>query len=181
MQTQDIARKIRAAFPDAEVELTDTTGGGDHFEATVVSAAFVGKSMLEQHRMVYAALAEEMLLAPVEVFEVATFYARFLILREGDPDPPPITVRVCDSLTCELLGAGPLRKELEETLDGKVRIIRTSCVGRCERAPVACIGEHAVGNATAAAVGEAVSAGLTAPETPAYQDLDAFRAWEAAR
>src|SRR3954449_1783224 len=71
------------------------------------------------------ALAEEMSLAPVEVFEVATFYARFTILRAGKPDPPPVTVRVCDGLTCELSGAGPLREELEESIGPGVGVTRT--------------------------------------------------------
>ncbi|MEW5853246.1 MAG: BolA family transcriptional regulator [Myxococcota bacterium] len=60
MRKEDIQRKIQAALPDATVELRDLTGGGDHWEATVVSRAFEGKGVVEQHRLVYAALAEEM-------------------------------------------------------------------------------------------------------------------------
>ena len=112
------------------------------------------------------ALAEEMSLAPVEVYEVATFYARFQILRAVDPDPPPITVRVCDGLTCELLGAGPLRKELEASAGPGVRVTRTPCVGRCEVGPIVCVGERSIGGATASSVAEAIASGLTAPCGP---------------
>ncbi|HEX9701980.1 MAG TPA: NAD(P)H-dependent oxidoreductase subunit E, partial [Rhodospirillales bacterium] len=87
-----------------------------------------------------AALAEEMKLAMTEVYEVATFYAHFDVVREGEAPPPALTIRVCDSLTCEMMGAQKLLKALQDKYKGKVRVIRAPCMGRCEAAPVAEVG-----------------------------------------
>ena len=95
------------------------------------------------------ALAREMKLAMTEVYEVATFYHHFDVIKEGDAAPPPLTVRVCDSLSCELGGAQPLMAELKRTLGDGVRVIPAPCVGRCEQAPVAVVGQNPVGQATA--------------------------------
>src|SRR6185437_14042533 len=89
-----------------------------------------------------AALAEEMRLALAEVYEVASFYAHFDIVREGEPDPPPLTVRVCDSITCALFGGERLRTELAERLGPAVRVVRAPCVGRCAEEPVAVVGQR---------------------------------------
>jgi formate dehydrogenase len=94
------------------------------------------------------ALAHELRLAPAEVFEVATFYHHFDVVREGDAAPPAITVRVCDSLSCELAGASDLLARLPALLGGGVRVIPAPCVGRCETAPVAVVGQNAVPHAT---------------------------------
>ena len=90
-----------------------------------------------------AALAEEMRLSLAEVYEVATFYAHFDIVRDGEPGPPALTVRVCDSLTCALFGGERLRAELAERLGPDVRVVRAPCVGRCDAAPVAVVGQRA--------------------------------------
>ena len=91
-----------------------------------------------------AALAREMKLAQTEVFEVASFYHHFDIVKEGDTPPPALTVRVCDSLSCELGGANPLITELKRALGDGVRVIPAPCVGRCEQAPVAVVGQNPV-------------------------------------
>src|SRR6476661_8569101 len=83
-----------------------------------------------------AALAEAMKLSFAEVFETATFYAHFDIVKEGEPDLPPLTVRVCDSLTCAMLGAERLLAELGNALGPQVRVVRAPCVGLCDQAPV---------------------------------------------
>ena len=88
-----------------------------------------------------AALAHEMRLAQTEVYEVATFYAHFDVVKEGEAPPPPLTVRVCDSLTCELMGAQALLSALGAALDpSQVRVVRAPCMGRCDMAPVAEVG-----------------------------------------
>jgi NADH:ubiquinone oxidoreductase subunit F (NADH-binding)/NADH:ubiquinone oxidoreductase subunit E len=121
------------------------------------------------------ALAEEMSLAPVEVFEVATFYAHFHVIRDADPDPPPITVGVCDGLTCTMFGGEELRKDLDGTLGEAARVTRVPCVGRCESAPVAYVGQHAVDRAAADSVARVVAAGQTGAVVPEYQGFDAFQ------
>jgi formate dehydrogenase beta subunit len=94
------------------------------------------------------ALAREMKLSLTEVYEVATFYHHFDVIKEGDAPPPPLTVRICDSLSCELAGASGLMAELKRALGAQVRVIPAPCVGRCEQAPVAVVGQHPVARAT---------------------------------
>ncbi|HUL66118.1 MAG TPA: NAD(P)H-dependent oxidoreductase subunit E, partial [Burkholderiaceae bacterium] len=97
------------------------------------------------------ALAQESNLPMAEVFEVATFYHHFEILR-GDAEPAGLTVRVCDGLSCELAGAQTLLRRLPELLGADVRVIAAPCIGRCEQAPAAVIGQAPVVNATAVQV-----------------------------
>ena len=87
-----------------------------------------------------AALAAEMKLAQTEVYEVATFYAHFDVVKEGETPPPPVTVRVCDSLSCAMAGAERLLKDLPKTLGPNVRVVRAPCMGACDRAPVCAVG-----------------------------------------
>ena len=87
-----------------------------------------------------AALAAEMKLAQTEVYEVATFYAHFDVVKEGETPPPPVTVRVCDSLSCAMAGAERLLKDLPKTLGPDVRVVRAPCMGACDRAPVCAVG-----------------------------------------
>ena len=94
------------------------------------------------------ALAREMKLAMTEVYEVATFYHHFDVVKEGEKAPPALTVRVCDSLSCELSGSNELIKGLKQSLGDKVRVIPAPCVGRCEQAPVAVVGQNPVVQAT---------------------------------
>ena len=94
------------------------------------------------------ALAREMKLAMTEVYEVATFYHHFDVVKEGQSVPPALTVRVCDSLSCELSGAGALMTGLKQALGDGVRVIPAPCVGRCEQAPVAVVGQNPVPQAT---------------------------------
>src|SRR6187399_1467183 len=99
-----------------------------------------------------AALADEMKLSFAEVFETATFYAHFDVVKEGEPDIAPLTIRVCDSLTCAMLGAEKLLQELQSSAGPGIRVVRAPCVGLCDVAPVAEVGHHYVMNATASEV-----------------------------
>src|SRR5437588_4624357 len=83
------------------------------------------------------ALAEEMRLAQSEVYEVASFYHHFDIVKEGESDPAALTVRVCDGLSCEMAGAQDLLQRLPAILGGNVRVLNAPCIGRCEQAPAA--------------------------------------------
>ena len=122
-----------------------------------------------------AALAKEMRLSAAEVREVATFYHHFDVIEEGETPPPPLTVRVCGSLSCELLGGQELLAELAARAGPGVRVISTPCVGRCAEAPVAVVGRNPIGRATAAAVEDAIRAGRTEPELPPYTDYRTYR------
>ena len=113
------------------------------------------------------ALAHEMKLAPVEVYEVASFYHHFDVVKEGETPPPRLTVRVCDSISCELAGAQSLLTGLEAALGPTVRVQSVPCVGRCEAAPVAVVGQNPIGGADVAAVQRAVQRDETAAPRPA--------------
>jgi NADH:ubiquinone oxidoreductase subunit F (NADH-binding)/NADH:ubiquinone oxidoreductase subunit E len=123
-----------------------------------------------------AALAEEMRLSLVEVYEVASFYAHFDIVLDGETPPPPLTVRVCDSLTCALTGAQALLDALPARLGTGVRVVRAPCMGGCHNAPVAAIGHALHEHATPDSVVAAASAGATHPHVPDFPDLAAYRA-----
>src|SRR5947208_2859365 len=99
-----------------------------------------------------AGLAQEMRLALTEVYEVATFYAHFDVVKEGETPPPAVTVRVCDSLSCALNGAERLLAELPKKLGAGARVIRAPCMGACDCAPVCAVGHVQVTKADAAKV-----------------------------
>jgi formate dehydrogenase len=123
-----------------------------------------------------AALADEMRLAQAEVYEVATFYAHFDVVKEGETPPPALTIRVCDSLSCELAGAQQLKAALEDGLDpSQVRVLRAPCMGRCDTAPVLEIGHNHIDHATPQKVDAAIAAGDTHAHVPDYEDLAAYR------
>jgi NADH:ubiquinone oxidoreductase subunit F (NADH-binding)/NADH:ubiquinone oxidoreductase subunit E len=105
------------------------------------------------------ALAAEMKMAMAEVYEVATFYHHFDVIKEGDAAPPAITVRVCDSIACELAGSRDLLASLPTLLGEDVRVLHAPCVGRCETAPVAVVGQNPVPHANAEKVAALVRAG----------------------
>jgi NADH:ubiquinone oxidoreductase subunit F (NADH-binding)/NADH:ubiquinone oxidoreductase subunit E len=121
-----------------------------------------------------AALANEMKLAFAEVFETATFYAHFDIVKEGEPDIAPLTIRVCDSLTCAMLGAEKLLHELQSAAGPGIRVVRAPCVGRCDTAPAAEVGHHFVDHASAQSVLAAVKGDDTHAHLPDYVDYDAY-------
>ncbi len=127
------------------------------------------------HARHLAALAQEMKLALVEVYEVASFYAHFDIVMDGEPAPPPLTVRVCDSLSCELAGAQRLLEALPAKLGSAVRVVRAPCMGGCHNAPAVAIGHALHEHATIESVARAVAKGETHPHLPAYPGLDAYR------
>jgi formate dehydrogenase len=126
------------------------------------------------------ALAEELAIPMAEVYEVATFYAHFDIVSDGEAKPAPITIRVCDSLSCMLAGA----EELLATLKAKnlprempsVRVLRAPCIGSCATAPAAEVGHRHVDHATAASLLALASAGEIEPELPAFQDFATYQA-----
>jgi len=121
------------------------------------------------------ALAEEMRLSPPEVFEVATFYHHFDVVKEGETAPPAITVRVCESLSCEMAGARNLLHLLQDGGYGEgVRVKTAPCIGRCEVAPAVLVNQHAIGNATVADVDRALEEKALTAQVPDYIRYDAY-------
>jgi formate dehydrogenase beta subunit len=121
-----------------------------------------------------AALADEMKLSFAEVFETATFYAHFDIVKEGEPNIPPLTIRVCDSLTCAMLGGEKLLDELKKSAGPGIRVVRAPCVGRCDTAPAAEVGHVFIDHATVSSVLATAKAGNTHTHVPDYIDYDAY-------
>src|SRR5438477_10777484 len=121
-----------------------------------------------------AALADEMKLSFAEVFETATFYAHFDIVKEGEPDIAPLTIRVCDSLTCAMLGGEELLRDLQSKAGAGIRVVRAPCVGRCDTAPAAEVGHNFVDHASVAGVLDTVKRGDTHAHLPDYVGYDAY-------
>lgn len=95
-----------------------------------------------------SALAHEMRISQAQVYEVASFYHHFDIVKEGQTSPATLTVRVCDGLSCEMAGAKNLLTTLPSLLGKTIRVIPAPCIGRCEQAPAAMVGQHAIASAT---------------------------------
>jgi formate dehydrogenase len=120
-------------------------------------------------------LAQEMKMALAEVYEVATFYAHFDVIKEGDAPPPAVTVRVCDSLSCAMRGAEKLIEELPAKLGPDVRVLRAPCMGACDRAPVVAVGHVQTFNVNADKVAKAVRHGAHARAWTSHIGFDAYR------
>jgi len=120
------------------------------------------------------ALAVEMRLAMAEVYEVASFYAHFDLVLDGETPPPAITVRVCDSLSCVLGGAEALLDSLPGKLGAQVRVVRAPCMGRCDTAPVAEVGHRHVDHADAESVAATVRSNRHHPEVPEHIRFDEY-------
>jgi formate dehydrogenase len=120
------------------------------------------------------ALAREMKLSKAEVYEVATFYHHFDVVKEGDVAPPNLTVRVCESLTCEMMGAQDLISSLESGLGDQVRVQRVPCVGRCDKAPVAVVGMNPIEHADTENVIQAVKNSAVEPEAISPIDYETY-------
>lgn len=121
------------------------------------------------------ALAELLKISMAEVYEVATFYAHFDVIREDEKEPPALTIRVCDSLSCELAGSNELKVALENGLDvDQVRVLRAPCMGRCDTAPTLELGHNHIDHATVEKVQAAISSGDTNVKIPDYETLKTY-------
>ena len=161
------AGKGHAVEPTARAEVAELIEGLDRRRDNLIECLHriqdAHKHLSDRHLV---ALAELLKLAPTEVYEVATFYHHFDVVRDGETPPPELTVRVCDSVSCCMFGAEQLIADLESRVNTGVRIQRVPCVGRCEQAPVAVVGQFPVGHADADQVMSCVAAGQTGPGTP---------------
>ena len=123
-----------------------------------------------------AALAKEMKISMAEIYEVATFYHHFDVIKEGEAAPPQLTIRVCDGIACEMQGAQTLIAQLGKSTGADVRVIPAPCVGACDRAPVAVVGQRQIHHATVESTTNAANSGDIHPEIPSYTDFDAYTA-----
>lgn len=170
--------KGRQVDPDAADELRRLIGPGPYARDLLIEYLHLVQDA-EGHLSArhLAALADALRLAQAEVYEVATFYAHFDVRREGEDPPPPLTIRVCDSLSCALAGAEGLRAAVSALVDpAGARVVRVPCVGRCDTAPVAEVGHRFVDAATPDAVLTAVTDHRHAPDMPTPITLEAYRA-----
>ena len=122
------------------------------------------------------ALAAEMKLAQTEVYEVATFYAHFDVVKEGETPPPAVTVRVCDSLSCAMAGAEHLLDALPAKLGADVRVVRAPCMGACDRAPVVAVGHVQVMQASVEKIAKAAAVPRHAHAWKQHVDFEHYMA-----
>ncbi len=120
------------------------------------------------------ALAYEMRLTFAEVYEVATFYHHFDVVKESQTPPPPITVRVCESISCHLAGSERVIAELKDRLGANVRVLAAPCIGMCDVAPAAIVGKNSIGSIAAQSVAAALEAQQTEPRMPNYLGYAAY-------
>ena len=121
------------------------------------------------------ALAHEMGLSQAEIYEVATFYAHFDVVKEDETPPPALTIRVCESLSCEMAGAQALHDVLEQGMDpAQVRVLRAPCMGRCDTAPVLELGHNHIDHASVEKVEAAIAARAVHPDIPAYETYEDY-------
>jgi len=170
--------KGRPVDPGALVEVRDLLGSEPRRRDLLIEHLH---KIQDRYKCISAAhvvaLAEEMRLAPAEVFEVATFYHHFDVVKEGELQPAAVTVRVCDGLSCELAGAQNLLTMLQNGGYGEnVRVVPAPCVGRCEVAPVALVEQNALGAATVAGVDAALEARSFAAPLSDFIDYARYQA-----
>ncbi len=129
------------------------------------------RGLQERHLV---ALAKLMNIPMAEVYEVATFYHHFEIIRDGEM-APQFTVRVCDGLSCDMAGAASLLDKLKASLSqDNVKVAAAPCMGRCEQAPVAVVHQHEIGHASAEKIMQAVQSQSVQAVVPDYIDFNAY-------
>ncbi len=121
-----------------------------------------------------AALASLMRLAQAEVYEVATFYHHFDVVKEGEAAPAEVTIRVCDSLSCEMAGAQDIIRKLGDKAPKYVRVVHAPCMGLCDQAPAAAVGRNYLGNISVPKLLRAAKARDVKPAKPRYQTYKAY-------
>ncbi|GEP12197.1 NAD(P)H-dependent oxidoreductase subunit E [Methylobacterium gnaphalii] len=170
--------KGRQVEPRAKVEIEELLGDRSRQRDLLIEHLHLIQDTFGQISAEHlAALADEMKLAFAEVFETATFYAHFDVVKEGDASIPRLTVRVCDSITCAMFGAEELLETLQRELSSDaVRVVRAPCVGLCDHAPAVEVGHNFLHEADLASVRAAVEADDTHAHVPEYVDYDAYRA-----
>jgi len=121
-----------------------------------------------------AALAQYLKLSQAEVYEVASFYHHFDVIKEDDQSPPKYTVRVCDSIACDMAGSKTLFAQLQENLGSSVRIVHAPCMGACDMAPAASMGKYQFSNCSLELIAKGIETNSVTPEIPDYESIDTF-------
>lgn len=172
------APKGRQLEEEAREEVCGLLGEGPHSRDRLIENMHLVQDAygcLEARHL--KALADEMSMAQAEVYEVASFYDHFDIVKEGDDRPAPLTIRVCDSIACMMAGSEQLIDELSTGADpDMIRVVRAPCVGRCAGAPAARIGNREVDHAHAGELLRMSASGEFDVLVPDYTDLPAYRA-----
>ena len=167
--------KGRQVDPDAAVEVANLLSDMPRRRDMLIEALHL---IQDKYRCLapghLVALADEFRLAMVEVYETATFYHHFDVLEDGEAPPPEITIRTCASIACELAGAQDLIKDLKTRFGDTVRVLAAPCIGACDHAPVAAVGQNQVFAATPERISAAVSAKAISPAIPGYIDYDTY-------
>ncbi len=168
--------KGRQLLPECVAEIKQAIGSGPYRRDLLIEYLHM---IQDRFGCLYAdhlvALAHCMRLSLAEVYETATFYAHFDVVAEDENPPPPVTVRVCDSLTCELFGARELLAQLKTELEPNVRVVRAPCMGRCHSAPTAEVGHRHVDFADLKSISRLLGTKQLDPAIPSYQSFDAYR------
>jgi NADH:ubiquinone oxidoreductase subunit F (NADH-binding)/NADH:ubiquinone oxidoreductase subunit E len=174
--------KGREVQPLAKVEIAALLGDRPRQREYLIEYLHLIQDAYKQISAAHlTALADEMSLAFAEVFETATFYAHFDVVKEDDAPLAPLVVRVCDSVTCAILGAEKLIHELRslpavQGARAEVRVVRAPCLGLCDHAPVAEVGHHFIHRADRSLVAAAITKADTHPHIPTYIDYDSYLA-----
>lgn len=167
--------KGRASSPLAEKEMAELLGSRSRQRDLLIEHLHLVQDtyghLSTDHLQ---ALAGEMRLSMAEVYEVASFYAHFDIVLDGETPPEEITIRVCESLSCELAGARELLAETQRAKGRNVRVVRAPCMGRCDYAPVAEVGHNHILEATAESLIAAAERGETRAVMPKYKSYDTY-------
>ena len=168
--------KGRQVEPAAEAEIRALLGNRPRDRRYLIEYLHL---IQDKHRhlpaRLLAALAKELRLALVEVYEVATFYAHFDVVDDGEAPPPALTVRVCESLSCAMAGSDKLFADLSAKLGREVRVLRAPCMGGCDKAPAVAVGHAPMEHASVEKVAAAIAKGVVGAALPRAIDFAAYR------
>jgi NADH:ubiquinone oxidoreductase subunit F (NADH-binding)/NADH:ubiquinone oxidoreductase subunit E len=169
--------KGRQVDPRAQAEVEELLGDRPRHRDLLIEHLHLIQDRYHQISAAHlAALADLMRISFAEAYETATFYAHFDVVKEGDETVPPLTVRVCDSLTCEMFGAEGLLSGLKGIVGPGVRVVRAPCLGLCDQAPVAEVGHHFLHRTSVPGIIDAIARDDTHPHIPDYIDYETYRA-----
>jgi formate dehydrogenase beta subunit len=167
--------KGRQTDPEAVGEIRKLIGSGPlHRDKLIEYLHLIQDEYCHISASHLTALASDMKMSQAEVYEVASFYAHFDVIKEGQTPPPALTVRVCEGIACEMAGARALVDSLEKGLGDRVRVQPVPCIGACDAAPAVAVGQNRIGNANAESVTQAVNDEATRAVIPTYADFDSY-------